>query len=93
MQGETKISNASIEPEVLDLIDCLKKMGANIEIDKNILIDGQETLHGASHSVMFDRLRRNFCNRHVLQEEINITGCDPSILELPLYLLRNIVSK
>ena len=92
-KGETKISNASIEPEVLDLIDCLKKMGANIEIDKkNILIDGQETLHGASHSVMFDRIEAAtfVIAACITKGNLILQGCDPSVLELPLYLLRNI---
>ena len=92
-KGETKISNASIEPEVLDLIDCLKKMGANIEINKkNILIDGQETLHGASHSVMSDRIEAaTFAIAAcITRGNLILKGCDPRNLELPLYLLRNI---
>ena len=68
-------------------------MGANIEINKkNILIDGQETLHGASHSVMFDRIEAaTFAIAAcITRGNLILQGCDPSILELPLYLLRNI---
>ena len=92
-KGETKISNASIEPEVLDLIDCLKKMGANIEInEKNIFINGQETLHGASHTVMSDRIEAvTFAIAAcITRGNLILQGCDPNVLELPLRLLRNI---
>ena len=92
-KGETKISNASIEPEVLDLIDCLKKIGANIEInEKNIFINGQETLHGASHTVMSDGIEAvTFAIAAcITRGNLILQGCDPNVLELPLRLLRNI---
>lgn len=57
-QGKTTIVNAALEPEVLDLIDILKKMGANISIlaPASIEIEGVATLHPVEHSVMCDRL-------------------------------------
>ena len=68
-------------------------MGANIEInEKNILIDGQETLHGASHTVMSDRIEAvTFAIAAcITRGNLILQGCDPNILELPLHLLRNI---
>lgn len=56
--GRSWIINAALEPEVLDLIAVLKKMGARIEIHAPamICIDGVDTLYSVDHTVMFDRL-------------------------------------
>jgi len=56
--GETIIQNAAREPEVLDLANCLIKMGANIEGagTDQIIIQGVEKLNGATFSVMPDRV-------------------------------------
>ena len=57
-EGETIINNAAREPEVVDLADCLIKMGAQIKgqgTDK-IVIQGVETLKGCDFSVMPDRV-------------------------------------
>ncbi|MEX2525498.1 MAG: UDP-N-acetylglucosamine 1-carboxyvinyltransferase [Gammaproteobacteria bacterium] len=57
-EGRTVIENAAREPEVVDLADCLNKMGARIEgagTDR-IVIEGVETLHGATHSILPDRI-------------------------------------
>ena len=57
-EGETIINNAAKEPEVVDLAECLIKMGASITghgTDK-IKIIGVETLQGCDYSVMPDRV-------------------------------------
>lgn len=56
--GKTTIHNAAIEPEIMDMIMFLQKMGAVIDIqtDRTIVITGVEKLHGAEHSVIPDRL-------------------------------------
>src|SRR5471032_1293051 len=55
--GITTIENAAREPEVVDLAECLIKMGANIRGHgtDTITIEGVKTLHGAEHAVMPDR--------------------------------------
>ena len=57
-KGETEISNIATEPEIIDLIDCLKSMGAQIEVqsDRKVLIQGVESLNGTTHSVIPDRI-------------------------------------
>lgn len=57
-EGKTTIVNAAIEPEVIDLICVLKKMGANIEIlaPATIVIEGVKELKPVEHNIMFDRL-------------------------------------
>jgi UDP-N-acetylglucosamine 1-carboxyvinyltransferase len=56
--GTTTLSNAAMEPEITDLAECLVKMGAYIEgIGTNkLVIHGVETLKGATHSVIPDRI-------------------------------------
>ncbi len=56
--GTTRIINAAIEPEVLDLVTVLQKMGARITIlpAATIEIEGVATLNSVEHSIVPDRL-------------------------------------
>ena len=56
--GKTTLHNAAIEPEIMDLIMLLQKMGAIIDVktDRTIVITGVEKLCGAEHRVIPDRL-------------------------------------
>jgi UDP-N-acetylglucosamine 1-carboxyvinyltransferase len=56
-RGVTELKNAAIEPEIMDLIAVLQKMGAIIWIEPNrtIFIEGVETLSGYTHRAIFDR--------------------------------------
>lgn len=57
-EGETILENAAREPEVTDLANLLVAMGAKIEgigTDR-LVIQGVESLHGASHAVIADRI-------------------------------------
>jgi len=56
--GRTVLENAAREPEVVDLANCLIAMGARISGHgtSSITIDGVEALHGATHTVLPDRI-------------------------------------
>lgn len=56
-QGLTELSNAAIEPEIMDLINVLQKMGAVISVDADrvIRVEGVERLSGYDHRSLFDR--------------------------------------
>ncbi|PZU37312.1 MAG: UDP-N-acetylglucosamine 1-carboxyvinyltransferase, partial [Microbacterium sp.] len=56
-KGVTELKNAAIEPEIMDLIAVLQKMGAIISYEPNrvILIEGVESLRGYDHRSIFDR--------------------------------------
>ncbi|GAA2527508.1 UDP-N-acetylglucosamine 1-carboxyvinyltransferase [Microbacterium mitrae] len=56
-EGITELKNAAIEPEIMDLIAVLQKMGAIISIEPNrvILIEGVKSLRGYDHRSIFDR--------------------------------------
>ena len=57
-KGTTVIENAAKEPEIVDLAECLRKMGAQIEGEgtSRIEIQGVDRLHGATHPVVTDRI-------------------------------------
>ena len=57
-EGKTIINNAAKEPEVVDLADCLNKMGAEIKGQgtDRIVIRGVKTLEGCDFSVIPDRV-------------------------------------
>ncbi|MDQ2094847.1 UDP-N-acetylglucosamine 1-carboxyvinyltransferase [Rhodalgimonas zhirmunskyi] len=57
-KGTTVLNNAAREPEIVDLADCLRKMGAQIEGDgtSTITIQGVDRLSGATHPVVTDRI-------------------------------------
>ncbi|MGR3436492.1 MAG: UDP-N-acetylglucosamine 1-carboxyvinyltransferase, partial [Shimia sp.] len=57
-KGTTVLRNAAREPEIVDLADCLRRMGAEIEGDgtSEITIEGVDALTGATHPVVADRI-------------------------------------
>ncbi|WP_125099675.1 UDP-N-acetylglucosamine 1-carboxyvinyltransferase [Leucobacter chromiireducens] len=56
-EGQTELRNAAIEPEIVDLICILQKMGAIISMEPNrvIFIEGVDELRGYNHRAIFDR--------------------------------------
>lgn len=57
-EGKTVIENAATEPEVIDLAQCLVKMGAEIEGigSRHLTITGVDKLHSCTHEVIPDRI-------------------------------------
>nr|WP_317055852.1 UDP-N-acetylglucosamine 1-carboxyvinyltransferase [Roseovarius sp. W115]MDV2929442.1 UDP-N-acetylglucosamine 1-carboxyvinyltransferase [Roseovarius sp. W115] len=57
-KGTTIIKNAAREPEIVDLVHCLQKMGAQItgEGTSTLEIQGVDRLDGATHPVVTDRI-------------------------------------
>jgi len=57
-QGVTELRNAAVEPEILDLIAVLQKMGAiiSVETDRVIKIEGVDRLGGYDHRAIPDRI-------------------------------------
>ena len=57
-RGTTVLKNAAREPEIVDLAQCLRRMGAEIggEGTPTIEIRGVDRLHGATHPVVADRI-------------------------------------
>lgn len=57
-RGTTVIKNAAIEPEIVDLILFLQKLGANItlDVDRTIRIQGTRRFYDVEHTVLPDRI-------------------------------------
>ena len=57
-EGTTVLENAAMEPEIVDLAECLRALGARIEGagTPRIVVEGVERLHGGSHAVIADRI-------------------------------------
>jgi UDP-N-acetylglucosamine 1-carboxyvinyltransferase len=57
-RGDSELSNAAIEPEIVDLACVLQKMGALVTVlpDRVIRVSGVDRLHGYRHRSMPDRL-------------------------------------
>jgi len=57
-EGTSVLENAAMEPEIVDLADCLNALGANIEHagSGRIVVHGVERLHGGNHHVLPDRI-------------------------------------
>ena len=57
-KGTTVLKNAAREPEIVDLAQCLRKMGAQIDGEgtSEITIQGVDRLGGATHRVVTDRI-------------------------------------
>ncbi len=83
-EGETLIENAAREPEVADLAELLRKMGADIEGENSstLRIRGKDELHGAVHSVIPDRIEAGtFLVAGALAGgNLLLTGCAPQHL-------------
>lgn len=56
-KGKTTIHNAAVEPEIIEVVKMLQKMGAIIELGANrvVHIEGVARLRGTRHEVMSDR--------------------------------------
>lgn len=57
-RGTTIIKNAAIEPEIVDLILFLQKLGAHItlDVDRTIRIQGTRKFYDVEHTVCYDRI-------------------------------------
>ncbi len=83
-KGTTKIVNAALEPEVMDLIDVLQKMGAQIKIDApaTIIIEGVQDLRPIEHAIIADRLEAG-----TLLAAVAATGGHAYLPHAPAYAL------
>ncbi len=89
--GTTIIENAAREPEVVDVADCLNKMGAKISGHgtSTITIEGVTSLHGATHPVLPDRIETGTfaCCVAMTGGDVMLQGADGSLLRRALDVL------
>ncbi|PKN70384.1 MAG: UDP-N-acetylglucosamine 1-carboxyvinyltransferase [Deltaproteobacteria bacterium HGW-Deltaproteobacteria-12] len=92
-EGTTQLSNAACEPEVVNLADVLKGMGAKISGAGTdvITIDGVTSLKPVEASIIPDRIEAGtfMIAAGMTRGEINILGCNPLHLEALINKLRD----
>ncbi|MFJ9451671.1 MULTISPECIES: UDP-N-acetylglucosamine 1-carboxyvinyltransferase [unclassified Herbaspirillum] len=91
-EGETVLENAAREPEVSDLAHLLVAMGAKIEgigTDR-LVIQGVDKLHGASHTVIADRIETGtfLCAVAAVGGDVTLKNTRSSLLDAALDKLR-----
>jgi UDP-N-acetylglucosamine 1-carboxyvinyltransferase len=90
-KGTTIITNAACEPEILDVADCLSKMGARISGagTPRIVIEGVTKLNGARHPVLPDRIETGTYAMAVAMTggDVQLAGARPELLQSALDVL------
>lgn len=91
-EGETILENAAREPEVVDLAQLLKKMGADIkgEGTSRITIQGVAKLHHAEHTVIPDRIETGtiLCAVAMCGGEVRLEKTSAHLLDIVIEKLR-----
>ena len=91
-KGTTTIENAAREPEVVDLANCLKAMGAHIDGagTDNITIEGVESLSGTHYDVLPDRIETGtyLAAAAITSGHVRLKDARPSTLDAVLEKLR-----
>ena len=90
--GKTVLSNCAIEPEILDLIQFLRKLGCKIKISgRKIFIEGTNlSSKRASHKIIFDRIEAGtyLIAGGLLSKKIVIKNVEPKILKCEINILK-----
>jgi UDP-N-acetylglucosamine 1-carboxyvinyltransferase len=91
-KGETRISNAALEPEVTDLANCLVAMGAKIDGigTDTLVVQGVSDLYGTKHPIVFDRIEAGTyaMAAAITGGDLTLKGADIHILETLVHTLR-----
>ena len=96
-KGKTEISNCAVEPEILDLIIFLKKLGCKIKINRRkISITGVNSfISKVNHKIIFDRIEAGtyLILGVLIGKKIIIKRDKPKILKYEIDLLKKMGAK
>jgi len=89
-KGKTTLQNAAMEPEVVDLANVLRKMGAKIQGVGTPLIEieGVKSLHAVEHTIIPDRIEAG-----TLMVAAGLTRGNINILHCPIHNMETMVNK
>jgi UDP-N-acetylglucosamine 1-carboxyvinyltransferase len=91
-KGTCIIENAAREPEIVDLCNLLVAMGAHIDGigTETLTIEGVDRLHGATYSVMPDRIEAGSyaCAVGIAGGSVDLIGANPADMQATLIALR-----
>lgn len=87
-EGTTILENCAIEPEVVDLAECLLKMGAKITGigTSTMVVEGVKELHGCEHAVVPDRIEAGtfLCAVAMTGGKVVLRNAAPKTMEVVL---------
>ena len=90
--GKTVIKNAAKEPEIIDLANCLRLMGAKIEGDGSsiIIINGVNKLKGCNYDVLPDRIETAtfLVAAAITRGKLTLTHTRPDTIKIVINKLR-----
>ena len=94
-KGKTVLKNCAIEPEIIDLIKFLKKLGANIHVKgRSISIsESKKKTSSVLHKVIFDRIELGtymIASTLLAKKNLVIDKIDPKIIQSEINILKKI---
>ena len=93
-RGTTVLDNAAREPEIVDLADCLNKMGAKISGagTSTLVIEGVDKLKGASFRIIPDRIEAStfMVAGAITGGDVTVKSVDPSHLKMIIKKLKSV---
>ena len=96
-EGKTILSNCAIEPEILDLISFIKKLGISIKINgRKIIIYGKKTVkEKITHRIIFDRIEAGtyLIAGALIGKKIIIKNVLPNIIKNEIQILKKVGAK
>ena len=93
-EGKTVLTGAAVEPEIIDLIDVLQKMGAiiSVDTDRTITIEGVDALEGFNHRANPDRIEAGSwaCAALTTGGDITVLGARQTAMSAFLNVFRKV---
>ena len=93
-EGKTVLTGAAVEPEIIDLIDVLQKIGAiiSVDTDRTITIEGVDALEGFNHRAIPDRIEAGSwaCAALTTGGDITVLGARQTAMSAFLNVFRKV---
>ena len=90
-RGVTIIDNCAVEPEIIDLINFLKKLGVKIKIkDRKITIERSVKEKKISHDIICDRIELGtyLIGGALIAKKLKLKNIDPNLIKKEIIILK-----
>ena len=90
-RGVTIIDNCAVEPEIIDLINFLKKLGVKIKIkDRKITIERSVKEKKISHEIICDRIELGtyLIGGALIAKKLKLKNIDPNLIKKEIIILK-----
>jgi UDP-N-acetylglucosamine 1-carboxyvinyltransferase len=91
-RGKTILKNCAIEPEIMDLINFLKKLGSRIDVKgrKIIIFKNEKIIKKIKHKIIFDRIELGtyMIAAALIGKKIKITKIDTNVIKNEINVLK-----